>query len=137
MSLVCVILLCMSNTELTHFGRELQKYLERRGWSRRRLAEEAGVDVSTVSRMMRGIQQPTHKTVQLIADALEVDPFHLKRIAGLRVQQPRKARNPSVEYLAQRLDDLPPEIQEQAIEALGAQLDVIYNIMKLSGVSGS
>jgi transcriptional regulator with XRE-family HTH domain len=128
----------MSRTELTNFGTELQKYLERRGWSRRRLAEEARIDVSTVSRMMRGLQKPTHKTIESIADALEVDPFHLKRIAGLRVPKPRRERNPEVEYLAQRLDELPPEIQEQALDALGRQLDVIYNIMKqLSSESGN
>lgn len=120
----------MSKGELTEFGLEIQKYLIQRGWSRRRLAEEARVNVSTVSRMMRGIQKPTHQTVEQLADALKIDPFHLKRIAGLRTAQSSATRHPSVEYLAQRLDELPPNIQEQAVEALSAQLDAIYRIMK-------
>lgn len=115
----------MSNAKLTHLGQEIKRLLEHNDWSQRELARRAGIGVANISRVMRGLQEPTHNFVEVIADAFQVDSRYLKLKAGLRVVTPQKKRDPSVEYLAQRLDELPFSVREIAVNALGGQLDAI------------
>lgn len=118
----------MSSSDLTPLGQEIDNHLKRLGWSQRKLAEEADIDSASVSRLMRGVQDATHPLIEKIADALRVDVLHLKEVAGLRVITPPAQRDSRVEYIAQRIDALPDAIKEQAIDAVGAQVDAIYNI---------
>lgn len=117
--------------DLTAFGIEVQEHLDRLGWSRRRLAEEAGLTAGTVSRVMRGLNRPEDETIEAIAGALRIDSLHLKRLAGYIAPKPSD-RHASVEYIANRLNALPPVVREEAIQALGAQLDTIYRIAGIS-----
>lgn len=115
------------NDGLTPLGSEIQGHLDRKGWSRSELARrtKAKLNVSTISRVMRGLLPATHENVEQIADALGVDGERLKRLAGLRVVTPPGDRDATVEYIAQKLTDLPPAARERAVDALGAQLDAI------------
>lgn len=123
----CDMVLYMSK-ELNEFGNEIQDRLLEKGWSRSELARQAGLDVSTISRVMRGLQDATHPVVEKISDALKVDVSHLKTLAGLRVVSPPTDRDPRIEYIADRMNALPKQVREAAIEALGTQLDVIYRL---------
>lgn len=133
------MLIHMSNgsDDLTELGQELEEYLQRLGWSRRRLAEEAGLTIATISRLMRGLQPATHENIEAIAAAFQMDPFYLKRRAGLMAPLPGAERDPTVEYIAQRLEALPPAVREEAVDALGAQLDTIYKVAGLEKEKGA
>ena len=116
----------MSSAKLTELGQEIKSLLVHNNWSQRELARRAGIGVANISRVMRGLQEPTHNFVEAIADAFEVDSRYLKLKAGLRVVTAHSQRDPSVEYLAQRLDGLPLSVRKMAVSALSGQLDVIY-----------
>lgn len=118
----------MGTKSLSPLGKELQKHLKRLGWSQRTLASYANITHGTISKLIRGQTKPTPETLNAIGRALGVDPTHLMRLAGIPLPTSKTKRHPSVEYIAQRLDELPPDIQERAVEALGTQLDLICDM---------
>ena len=96
------------------------------------LAEEAGIGQATVSRMLRGIYTPSPKTLQAVSQALGLDNVYLMRLSGLPLPEEGQQRDPSVEYLADRLNELPSDARKIAAtagSALGAQLDAIYAML--------
>jgi transcriptional regulator with XRE-family HTH domain len=50
---------------------------KQRGYSINRLAEFAGISGGYLSTVLRGQKSPTLRTIEKIADALEIDPFDL------------------------------------------------------------
>lgn len=54
------------------FASRLRALRAERGWSAYRLSQEAGLDVSQVSRIERGLRAPSWATVCRLADALGV-----------------------------------------------------------------
>ena len=108
-------------------GQEIEKHLKRKRWSQRALAREAGIASSTISNIMRDEHRPTPETIDAIANVLGLDPVHLMRLAGMPVPVSKK-RNPSIEYIAQRLDDLPTDMQKKVVEILGAQLEAFIEM---------
>lgn len=122
---------CMNTARLTEFGEYITKQRKARGWKQNDLAREARLDSGNLSKMLRGLLPVTHETAEAIADALKISVVTVKEKAGLRAEKPSFQRDDSVEYFAEKLDALPPEIRTEAIDALGAQLDVIYRVSGL------
>ncbi len=110
---------------MTPLGKEIRKHLERAGWSQRTLAINAEITHSAISKIIRGKTKPTPETVDAIGRALNVDPTHLMRLAGIPLPAEKIKRDPSVEFIAQRLDELPKKVRKQAVAAVGAQIDAI------------
>jgi transcriptional regulator with XRE-family HTH domain len=123
------MLLFMTNRAL---GAAIERHLGER--SQTWLAKQAKTTQPTISRIIRGVHIPAPDTIEAIAKALEIDAFYLLRLAGLPVAT-TKARDPTVEYLADRLDALPPPVRDEAVDALGALLDAIYKIAGLKAAS--
>jgi transcriptional regulator with XRE-family HTH domain len=106
--------------ELTDLGHEILRHLGPR--SQRWLAEQSGINQGTISRLMRGKHEPTPSTLDALGRALNVDPLHLMRLAGLPLPTAHLNRDARVEYTAQRLNDLiqdlPAELQDAMIDAV-------------------
>lgn len=113
----------MAESGLTPLGKEIRSHLERLQWSQNRLADEAGVARSTLSRLMRGYQATTAETVDALARTVGVDPLYFMRLAGLPLPADPRGRDPQVERLAQRIDALDPGLRRVALGAVDALLD--------------
>lgn len=122
-------------SDLTPLGQFIKRRLDELGWSQNRLGEESRIGSSSVSKLMRGLIAPTHENIEAIANALRIDQVRLKKEAGLSVVTPHVLRDPSVEYIAQQIDGLPPDIRTLFVEAIESQLKVIYRTT--SAVRGS
>lgn len=115
------------NINLRALGHEIEKALA--GRSQSWLARKSGVGQSTISRLIRGKAKPTPETLEALAIALELEPSRFMKLAGIPL--PIISDNnidPAIAYIARRLVDLPSTYREFAIDALGAQLDVIYDL---------
>ena len=53
------------------FARWLSRRLVERGISQRQLAQRSGVHHSSISRLMRGHHQPTHRTARRLTEVLD------------------------------------------------------------------
>jgi transcriptional regulator with XRE-family HTH domain len=107
---------------LTEFGQRLSELRQARGWSQVKLAQEAGLDPSTVSRFEAGSREPERDTVLKIADALVlpvVDRERLLAAAGFRSEA---WDDPMLAELAQLLND--PAIPHDAHDELRALVRV-------------
>lgn len=90
---------------LSEFGSRLSELRQARGWSQVKLAQEAGLDPSTVSRFEAGSRAPERETVLKIADALVlpvVDRERLLAAAGFRSEA---WDDPMLAELAQLMND--------------------------------
>lgn len=120
-------MLHMNNSDdtLTSLGTYIQQHLDRRGWSQRTLAMYAETTSATISRIMRGEVQPRLRTLDKIADALEVDPLRLYEEAGIALPEQVERLDERAVHIARRLQGLPPDIRRLAVTSLNAQLDAI------------
>ena len=59
------------------FKNRLRAYREMRGFSQAVLAEKAGISPSFVAEMELGRRAPTFKTIEKLANALNIEPFQL------------------------------------------------------------
>ena len=115
-------------TKYSRLGLEIKEILSRYGWSQQTLADYAGIGSSGISKIIRGKTNPSAETIYAIAKALSVDPTHLMRLSGIPLPQNKVSRDPSVEYIAQRLDELPKNMRKRAIEVVGTQIDLFYEM---------
>lgn len=67
------------NDVVKRFGRVLRTYRKKLGVSQEHLALEAAVDRTFVSKIERGINQPSLTTIFLLARVLNVSPSELIR----------------------------------------------------------
>lgn len=111
-------------------GTEIQKHMKRVGWKQKDLANQANIGQSTISRIMRDEHRATPDTLDAIGKALEVDPTHLMRLAGIPLPKEKAKRNPEIEQLAQKLDELQPSLQSLVLTAIKSQLDAILFVHK-------
>lgn len=111
---------------MNQLGNEIIKVLD--GRSQYWLARESGVGQSTISRLVRGKGKPTPETLEALARALGIDPSVFMELAGIPQRLISNDVDPSVAYIARRMSDLPEIYRELAIDAVGAQLDVIYTL---------
>lgn len=129
MSTLPVKLRCMDSADaITPLGHAIDERLEELGWSISELERRIGRGGGLVSRLRRGKVNPTHETIEAIADALQVDVVRLKQLAGLRVSTPPAQRHTTVEYAASTVDaalpHLAPEVQELILEQLATTADL-------------
>lgn len=102
------------------FGDLLGKLRSARGWSQGRLAQQAGIDPSSVSRFEAGSRTPERDTVNRLADALVlpvVDRDRLLAAAGFRSAA---FDDPLISDLANLLADpaLPESVQQEVRSTL-------------------
>jgi transcriptional regulator with XRE-family HTH domain len=95
---------CMSTVQPGPLGRTIEERLENLGWSQNELARRAGIDSGTVSRLIRGVHEPTMGTLESIAKALDLNPVQLFRLAGIPI--PVGQYDDETAYIAQRLAEL-------------------------------
>lgn len=115
----------MGATELADY---LKQRLEREGWSQRTLAMYSEVSQPTIVRALKGDTLPEAENLRRIADALRIDQAFLFRKAGYITTPSDENIDPAARYIAQRLSQLPDDIKEQAIDAIGVQLDTISDL---------
>jgi transcriptional regulator with XRE-family HTH domain len=102
----------------------------KKGWSQSRLAEEAGITQSTLSRIENGTQEPRAQTLVKIADALDVE-YRALLESG---EGPPGKRSGLTKLLIQvseidsALEDLPVEKKTELLEFLLDQTK--YDYMK-------
>lgn len=71
----------------TEFGRLLAAYREELNWTKTQLAEHAGLDPSSVSRLEGGSRTPELATIDVLAGAMKLSPVERERLiasAGFR-----------------------------------------------------
>lgn len=105
---------------------------KRLGWSIRELARRAGISHGGLSNILRQKSIPETTTVEKIANALATDRAYLLQ---LLVQSrpdavPEPKIDPGAAYIARRLSELPDDIRDLAIDAVGAHVDNIYDIIQ-------
>lgn len=72
--------------------------MEERGMSGRQLAYRAGVDHSTISRLIRSDRTPSYDTARKLAEVLESDPTNVRTVENAVVRDPVLERE-DVDYL--------------------------------------
>ena len=103
----------------------LSEQLKQRRWSQRTLAMYADISPNTVSYAMQGKTIPDPETIEKMARALNVDAYHMLRLAG-HVEGPRQSiADPRVSLLAQRVDALPSDVRQRVVPALDAVIDAM------------
>lgn len=65
------------------FWERVEKERVARGWSKARLAEEAGLHRPTIDNLKSGVRAPYPRTVHPLADALDIDRREAEELAGL------------------------------------------------------
>ncbi|MGB0387895.1 MAG: helix-turn-helix domain-containing protein [Ardenticatenaceae bacterium] len=119
----------MAISKLTPLGKEIQRQLDRMGWSQRMLAINANITHGAISKIMRGKTKPQLETIVAIGDALNVDPTYLMQLAGVALpalSPTNKEVDPAVLHVVQRLTELPITPRSHAINAIEGVLDAVY-----------
>ena len=103
---------------------------ERRGWSIRELASHAGISFASLSKNLKGDSVPKLRTVEKVAEALEVDKLFL---FGLLLESnygvvPESSFAPSARLVAKRLSALPESVREELAIIFCAALDVVARL---------
>lgn len=116
-----------TDTYITEVGRYLREF--KGGESIRSVARRAGVSHSVFADLLAGKSMPKASTLKKIGKALECNETTLLRLAGYLEEAPHSISDPRAIYLAQQLDKLPKEVREPTIQAMEAQVRVIYELV--------
>lgn len=103
---------------------------ERRGWSIRELASHAGISFASLSKNLKGETVPRLRTLEKVAEALEVDKlflFSLLLESNYGVV-PESNFAPSARLVAKRLSALPESVREELAVIFCAALDVVTKL---------
>lgn len=92
-----------------------------------RLAEKAGLSVEYISRIERGLAQPSFKTIDLLADVLNVTAKDFWDFKASIVFRDRKSE---ARQKKDYLDAISSELKGMEVR----ELNVVYNVVK--GLSG-
>ncbi len=106
----------------TRFGELLSNLRTARNWSQGRLAQQAGLDPSSVSRLEAGMRAPERDTVQRLADALVLPMTERDRLLAAAGFRSIALDDPLIAELAVLLAD--PALPEQAEQELRAVIRV-------------
>ncbi|MFL5762112.1 MAG: helix-turn-helix domain-containing protein [Thermomicrobiales bacterium] len=109
------------------FGPRLTELRQARGWSQVKLAQEAGLDPSTVSRFEAGSRAPERETVLKIADALVLPVLDRERLLAAAGFRSEAWDDPMLAELAQIIND--PAISAESL----AELRTLLRIAILHG----
>gem|GEM_PF-1252144 len=109
----------MADPDFKWFGKNLRSFRERAKLSQRELADRAGMDQSTYSRLERGVTSVPLGTLLAVARALDISPAQLVEAANL---EPEKfANSAELGRLMQKLRRLSParrRVVEATVNAL-------------------
>lgn len=108
----------------TTLGSFLVEMMETHKHSNRSLADAAGVSEGAVRNLLKygedpDARDPDARTLRLIADALNINPLILYRLAGYLPPEPG-ANSARARYLADVFDSLPPSKQDAVMGVLQA-----------------
>jgi transcriptional regulator with XRE-family HTH domain len=106
----------------TPFGELLGTLRTARGWSQGRLAQQAGLDPSSVSRLEAGVRAPERETVNRLADALVLPIIERDRLLAAAGFRSIALDDPLISELAMLLAD--PNLSEQAQQEIRAVIRV-------------
>ncbi|MGH2531895.1 MAG: helix-turn-helix domain-containing protein [Thermomicrobiales bacterium] len=100
---------------MSEFGRILAELRAARGWSQARLAGEASVDQSYVSRLEKGERAPERDTVLKLLDALDAPAAERERLLASVGFRSEALDDPLLSDLVGLLIDpaLPPETEHE------------------------
>jgi len=104
----------VSDNGTTEFGRRLTAYREELGWTKTQLAERAGLDPSSVSRLEGGSRTPEPATIDVLAAALKLSPVERERLLASANLRSEAWNDPLIVALVElTLDpDLPQQIAD-------------------------
>lgn len=75
-------------TDAAEFAGWLRQSLDERGISQRQLAHRSGLHHSTISRLLKGGRNPSHRTATRLTEALEGSRPHAKALSALLRRDP-------------------------------------------------
>jgi transcriptional regulator with XRE-family HTH domain len=107
---------------ISEFGPQLSELRQARGWSQVKLAQQAGLDPSTVSRFEAGSRAPERDTVLKIADALVLPVLDRERLLAAAGFRSEAWDDPMLAELAQLLND--PAVPAETLAELRTLLRV-------------
>jgi transcriptional regulator with XRE-family HTH domain len=107
---------------IAEFGPQLSELRQARGWSQVKLAQQAGLDPSTVSRFEAGSRAPERDTVLKIADALVLPVLDRERLLAAAGFRSEAWDDPMLAELAQLLND--PAMSAEAAQDLRTLLRI-------------
>jgi transcriptional regulator with XRE-family HTH domain len=107
---------------ISEFGPQLSELRQARGWSQVKLAQQAGLDPSTVSRFEAGSRAPERDTVLKIADALVLPVLDRERLLAAAGFRSEAWDDPMLAELAQLLND--PAVPSETLSELRTLLRV-------------
>jgi transcriptional regulator with XRE-family HTH domain len=104
----------VSDNGTTEFGRRLTAFREELGWTKTQLAERAGLDPSSVSRLEGGSRTPEPATIDVLAAALKLSPVERERLLASANLRSEAWNDPLIVALVElTLDpDLPQQIAD-------------------------
>jgi len=94
----------------------VNRELQERGWSQSELGRRAGVDNSTISRVLDGSRSPTFDFCAAIARPLEERPEEVFRLAGLLPAHRGSEEERVIRELEDIARELGPEEQQRVTE---------------------
>lgn len=102
----------MSDEGTTEFGRLLAAYREELGWTKTQLAERAGLDPSSVSRLEGGSRTPERGTIDTLAAAMKLTPVERERLLASADFRSDAWNDPLMVELVELILDpaMPPDI---------------------------
>lgn len=115
------------------FRGRLKRHREARRWSQERLATEAEMDHSLVSRLESGQRSPTRESIDKLARGLQLNEAEKDRLLITAGYFPEHAENavgdePAVQriYLLLRDGQTPEPIRDKVREVLGGLADIAF-----------
>lgn len=113
------------------FRRRLKRHREALRWSQERLATEAEIDHSLVSRLESGQRSPTREAIDKLSRGLRLEQAEKDRLLIAAGYFPERAENavgdePSVRriYLLLRDDSTPQPVRDRVREVLAGLADI-------------
>lgn len=113
-------------------GKQMKRLRQEFRLSQRELAERAGVDPSSVSKVESGVtEQPSAEYLRLIAAALRV-PVSALVDAGITSDAPKTLRfSTRIDVLKHQLEALPEDLAESLLAIYESQLEMTEQARKL------
>ena len=112
------------------FGELLVRLRAARGWSQGKLAQQAGIDASTVSRLESGARAPERETVSRLADALVLPIIDRDRLLSAAGFRSAAFDDPLISELATLLAD--PAMPDTAQSELRAALRIALHYGRMA-----
>ena len=114
------------------FAEWLQKELDKRGWSHSESSRRTGIPRSHISRLLNGTRNAGPDPCIAIAKAFNLPREEVFRARGWLLSEPENPFDsqidPRVEKLAKKVNELPFESREMALNTMESVLDTVYQL---------